>query len=166
MTTIRDEGPLDADAIRRVNDQAFGQPDEGVLVDALRARGAMSVSLVAEIDGEIVGHILMSPAAIADVPGAALGPMAVAPPHQRCGLGSQLVTRALERLRERHCPFVVVLGHPRFYPRFGFTPARTAGVTCRWDVPADVFMIAVLDPAIAGRLHGRAEYQPEFSAFD
>lgn len=166
MTTIRDEGPLDADAIRRVNDQAFGQPDEGVLVDALRARGAVSVSLVAEIGGEIVGHILMSPATIADVPGAALGPMAVVPSHQREGIGSQLVTQALERLREARCPFVVVLGHPRFYPRFGFTPARAAGVTCRWDVPAEVFMLNVLDPGIAERLHGRTEYQPEFSAFD
>lgn len=166
MTAIRDEGPHDADAVRRVNDEAFGQPDEGRLVDALRARGAISLSLVAVIDGTVVGHLLMSPATIADVRGAALGPMAVAPSHQRRGIGSQLVQTAVERLREGRCPFVVVLGHPGFYPRFGFTPARPAGVTCDWDVPDDVFMMAVLDPSIAGRLHGRAEYQPEFAAFE
>lgn len=163
---IRDERPDDADAIRHLHRLAFGQDAEGQLVDALRARAAVLVSLVAVADGAVVGHILMSPATIADVQGAALGPMAVAPPHQRRGVGSQLVQTAIERLRAMHCPFVVVLGHPRFYPRFGFTPAHVGGVTCDWKVPADVFMMAVLDPAVAVRLHGRAEYQPEFSAFD
>lgn len=166
MVTIRDEAAADVDAIRRVNGLAFGQDAEGQLVDALRARAAVLLSLAAVVEDEVVGHILMSPATIADVQGAALGPMAVAPPHQRRGVGSQLVQTALERLREMRCPFVVVLGHPRFYPRFGFTPAHAAGVTCNWKVPADVFMMAVLDPAVAGRLHGRAEYQPGFSAFD
>lgn len=166
MVTIRDEVATDVDAIRRINDLAFGQDAEGQLVEALRARGAVLVSLVAESEGEAVGHILFSAATIAGIEGAALAPMAVAPTCQRQGIGSALVRAGLERLRARAAPFVVVLGHPGFYPRFGFTPAQVLGITCDWDVPPEVFMIAVFDPALAPRLHGRAVYQPEFSAFE
>jgi putative acetyltransferase len=163
MIEIRDEQPADGDRIRDVNRLAFGQEQEGRIVDVLRARGAILQSLVAVADGAIVGHILFSPVRVGTLAGAGLGPMAVLPAYQRQGIGSRLVERGLAQLRDTDCPFVVVLGHPAFYPRFGFTSAAAQGLTCEWDVPADVFMVNVLDPRIADRLQGVAEYPREFS---
>lgn len=162
---IREERPADVDAIGRVNSLAFGREEEGQLVDVLRARAAVLLSLVAVAGDTIVGHVLFSPATIAGVDGAALGPMAVAPAYQRHGIGSRLVRAGLDRLRSQACPFAVVLGYPDFYPRFGFAPASHLGLTCQWDVPPEVFMIAVLEDAVSGRLHGHVAYRPEFSAF-
>ena len=160
---IRSERPRDVEAIRRVNRAAFDQDGEGRIVDALRARGAVRLSLVAVVNDEVVGHILFSPAAIGTLAGAALGPMAVAPARQRQGIGSQLVARGLESLAAQECPFVVVIGHPGFYPRFGFEPATTHGLTCDWDVPAGVFMVKVRHAATAPRVHGHVVYQAEFA---
>jgi putative acetyltransferase len=92
--------------------------------------------------------------------------MAVAPAYQRQGIGSQLVAQGLERLRELGCPFVVVIGHPEFYPRFGFRPASVFGLTCDWEVPAEAFMVNVLNPELGGRLRGRAQYRAEFSTIE
>ena len=166
VVTIRDERPSDLDAIREVNRQAFGQELEGRIVDALRARGAATLSLVAVAEQEVVGHILFSPATVGSLVGAALGPMAVAPAHQKRGVGSQLVTCGIERLRGSACPFIVVIGHATFYPRFGFMPAAARGLTCDWKVPADVFMVNILNPDAAGQLHGRVEYRAEFSTIE
>jgi putative acetyltransferase len=163
MIEIRDERPADIEAVRELNRQVFGQEQEGRIVDALRDRGAVTLSLVAIADGEVVGHILFSPAAVGTVRGAALGPMAVAPAHQRKGIGSRLVARGVEQLRERGCPFIVLIGHPDFYPRFGFEPAGALGLTCTWDVPAEAFMVNLLEPAVGAGLRGRVEYRPEFS---
>jgi len=163
MLEIRDERPTDIATIREVNREAFGQEQEGRLVDALRTNGAALLSLVAVIDGTVVGHILFSPLSAGGLRGAGLAPMAVRPPHQRQGIGSLLVQRGLDRLRAAGCPFVVVLGHPAFYPRFGFEPAAKYGLTCQWDVPADAFMVAVLDTAVTSRLVGLARYREEFS---
>jgi putative acetyltransferase len=160
---IREEQPNDTPAIRDVNRRAFGSDHEGKIVDALRTNRAVSLSLVATLDGAVVGHILYSPAGIGTVEGAALGPMAVLPEHQRQGIGSQLVATGNERLQIAGCPFVIVIGHPGFYPRFGFTPAYRLGITCEWDVPSDAFMVLVLDSQKAGALHGLAEYRQEFS---
>ena len=166
MIDIRDEHPADIDAIREVNRRAFGQELEGRIVDALRARGAAVLSLVAVVDNRLVGHILFSPAPVGTETGAALGPMAVDPAYQRQGIGSRLVTRGVERLRERGCPFVVVIGHPAFYPRFGFGPAGVHGLTSEWTVPDDVFMVNILDPRVAGRMQGRVQFSPEFSTIE
>ena len=163
MMEIRDETPEDRDAIREVNARAFGQDLEGRLVDALRANDGVVLSLVATLQGEIVGHILYSPASISDVAGAALGPMAVVPECQRQGIGTQLVEAGNRRLKAAGCPFIVVVGHAEFYPRFGFTPARPLGITCDWDVPDDVFMLAVLDSWKMTGVSGRAVYRHEFS---
>jgi putative acetyltransferase len=160
---IRDEQPSDVAVVREVNRQAFGQELEGRIVDALRASGGVQLSLVADVGHTVVGHILFSPVNVNAVVGAALGPMAVVPEYQRQGVGSLLVARGLERLRAEGCPFVVVLGHPTFYPRFGFHPAGPYGVHCEWDVPAAAFMVAVLDPSVAGRLKGVARYRSEFA---
>ena len=161
---IREEGPGDVAAIRDVNQLAFGQGQEGELVDALRANGGVLLSLVAISDSKIVGHILYSPIVVGPASqGAALGPMAVHPDYQRQGIGSQLVTAGNRRLADAGSPFVIVLGHPEFDPRFGFTPASALGITCEWDVPDDVFMVLILDRAKCEGMSGRAQYRAEFS---
>jgi putative acetyltransferase len=166
MVEIRPEEPADVEAIREVNRRAFGQDQEGRIVDALRANGAVLISLVAVEQGRIVGHILYSLARIGDLGGAALGPMAVAPEAQRRGIGTRLVEAGNTFLASSGCPFVVVVGHPEFYPRFGFTPARARGITCKWDVPDDVFMVLVLDEARMKGVTGAVAYRPEFSTVE
>jgi putative acetyltransferase len=163
-TEIRIERPGDVAAIRDVNRRAFGQDQEGNIVDALRSNSAALLSLVATLDGRVVGHIMYSPASIGGAAiGGALGPMSVDPDHQRQGIGSKLVEAGNRMLRERGCPFVVVVGHPEFYPRFGFVPASTRGITCEWNVPDDVFMIAVLDERKMDGVSGLTKYCEEFS---
>ena len=127
---IRKERPEDIAAIRDVNDRAFGQQQEGHLVDALRSHGAPLLSLVATLDGRVVGHVLFSPATVGAVAGAALGPMAILPDCQRQGIGSELVEAGNRIIRDSGCPFVIVLGHAHYYPRFGLRPASTHGIRC------------------------------------
>jgi putative acetyltransferase len=118
-----------------MNQRAFEQDSEANIVDALRANGAAMLSLVAIVGGEIVGHIMHSPVDISGVTAAALGPMAVVPAHQRRGIGSRLVDAGSDRLARAGVPAIVVVGHPVFYPRFGFTPASRYGIRCEWPVP-------------------------------
>ncbi len=166
LIEIREEQAADIDGVREVNRQAFDQEQEGRIVDAIRDAGAVALALVAVSDGAVVGHILFSPLTVGTEAGAALGPMAVRPAYQRQGIGSQLVVHGLERLREQRCPFVVVIGHPEFYPRFGFAPAAALGLTCDWEVPAEAFMVNILNAAMGDRLRGRAQYRAEFSTID
>ena len=163
MIEIRQERPGDVDAIRRVNRAAFEQDQEGELVDALRGAGAAMLSLVAVADGEVVGHVLYSPATIGMLSGAALAPMAVLPEFQRQGIGTRLVETGNRMLKDSGCPFVIVVGHPHYYPRFGFVPARPLGITCAWKVPDDVFMILVFDAVAMHGACGLARYRDEFS---
>lgn len=107
---IRDERPGDIDAIRDVNRQAFNQEQEGRIVDALRDNGGVLLSLVAAVNGVVVGHIMFSPLSVGPATGAGLAPMAVLPDYQRQGIGSQLVKQGVERLSKAGCPFVVVIG--------------------------------------------------------
>jgi putative acetyltransferase len=166
MIEIRDEQPRDIGAVRDVNREAFGQDLEGRIVDALRANGAAAVSLAAIDGGVIVGHIIFSPLSVGALLGVGLGPMAVVPNRQRQGIGSRLVEAGIERLRHIGCPFVVVIGHPSFYPRFGFEPAAAYGLTCEWDVPAEAFMVNILNPEVRDRLRGVAQYRAEFSIIE
>jgi putative acetyltransferase len=161
MIDVRKEQPDDIPAIREVNRRAFARDQEANLVDALRAHGAMSLSLVATLAGAVVGHIAYSPLSVGNVVGAALGPMAVLPAHQREGIGRALVEAGTRDLQQAACPFIIVVGHAGYYPQFGFTSARALGITCEWDGPDDVFMVLVLDPARMPR--GQARYRPEFS---
>lgn len=163
MIDIRDERPGDVHAIREVNRLAFARDDEGRIVDALRANGAATPSLVAVDDTVVVGHIMFSPVFVGEVQGAGLAPIAVTPGYQRQGIGSRLVEVGIERLRNAGCPFVVVLGHPEFYPRIGFRPADGYGLTCEWDVPAEAFMVKLLHSALGNQLHGLARYRGEFA---
>ncbi len=167
MVLVRHETTADRDAVRAVNDAAFGRASEGRVVDALRERGELEVSLVAEEDGAVVGHIAFSPAALHGDDGprviAALGPMAVRPDHQRRGIGSRLVVAGLDGCRRLGRGVVVVLGHPNLYPRFGFTVARPLGITCEYPVPDEAFMVAELTPrALAGH-RGVVRYSPAFA---
>lgn len=161
---IRAERPDDVAAIRDVNERAFGQDQEGKIIDALRAKGAALLSLVATLNGRVVGHIMYSPITVGgEVTGAALGPMAVLPEHQRRGIGSKLIEAGNKKLEDASCPFVIVLGHADYYPRFGFRPAGALGIKCEWDVPADAFMLLILDQARMQGVSGLAKYQDEFS---
>jgi putative acetyltransferase len=166
---IRDEAAGDAPAVRAVLEEAFGSPLEAGIVDALRADCPDRLSLVAEGDGGIVGHILFTPveidAAEGVLRGYGLAPMAVRPAWQRRGIGSALIAEGTRRLRDAGVPYVIVLGHPEYYPRFGFERASRHGVRCQWPgVPDEAFMLLVLDPAVAPQLAGLARYRPEFDA--
>jgi putative acetyltransferase len=161
---IRNEHSGDVSAIRRVNRLAFEQDQEANIIDALRTNGAVLLSLVATIDELVVGHAMYSPVDIGDVRGAGLGPLAVLPEHQRRGVGSTLIETGNQQLEDAGCPFIVVLGHADYYPRFGFRPARPLGITCEWDVPDDVFLALILDSARMQGVSGAAQYRPEFSS--
>lgn len=160
---IREEQSGDASAIRTVNVRAFGLEQEANLVDALRAKGAALLSLVATVREQVVGHIMYSPLAIGETTAAALAPMAVLPECQRQGIGSSLVTTGNQRLKDRGYPAVIVLGHAEYYPRFGFVPASTRGIRCEWDVPDNAFMVLVFDEPKMRGISGLAKYRDEFS---
>lgn len=164
---IRAETSADYAAIHRVNELAFERPAEADLVDRLRADNAVTLSLVALEDSQVVGHVLFSPVTVKSEHGEwsaiGLGPVAVLPSHQRRGLGAQLIRAGLDNLRAAGHGVVIVLGHPTYYPRFGFRPTR--GYNIRWeqDVPDEVFMLVELQPgAVAGRA-GIVHYHPAFN---
>lgn len=168
MITVRQEKPDDGAAIRHVNEEAFGRPEEANLVDALRESGALTVSLVAVSDGVVVGHIAFSPVSLEPgtvaVRAVGLGPMAMLPTHQRQGIGLQLVQAGLDACCEAGYEFVVVLGHPDYYPRCGFVPAKTHGLDCEFEVPEDAFMVKVLREDASAELSGRVGYHPAFNS--
>lgn len=168
MTQIRPERAEDIEAIHAVNVAAFETPAEAHLVDALReARVAPFISLVAETKGGVVGHILFSPVqVVGDSTWSALGlgPMAVLPDYQNAGVGSQLVHAGLQACRTGGHEVVVVLGHPNFYPRFGFKRMSEFGLTCEFAAPDNCLMVTELTPgAIAGRT-GEVRYHPLFKS--
>jgi putative acetyltransferase len=166
---IRKEHPGDEKAVFDVNFRAFGQEAEPKVVDILRTNCPQGISLVAEQDGVVVGHILFTPAQIENgskkTDGMGLAPMAVLPEHQRKGIGSALVRSGLEELRRAGTLFVVVVGHPWFYPKFGFEKASKYGVRCEYDqVPDEAFMILVFRPMEFQGVRGVAKERPEFAA--
>jgi putative acetyltransferase len=135
-------------------------------VDGIREACAEALSLVAVREGQVVGHILFSPATIETgdgvVQGMGLAPVAVLPEFQRRGIGGKLVESGLDSLREQACPFVIVVGHPEYYPRFGFKPASGHGLKCQWEgVPDPAFMIVVLDESRMKGVSGTARYRSE-----
>ena len=164
---IRQEEPADIVAIYRINQAAFGQTAEANLVDKLRQGGKLSLSLVAEIDGQLVGHIAFSPVTLETNPSASavvgLAPMAVLPAYQRSGIGSALVREGLARGRAAGFDAVIVLGHPEYYPRFGFVPASRFGLHSEYGVPDEVFMALELRPGALSGCSGLAQYQAEFN---
>ncbi|PYL65005.1 MAG: GNAT family N-acetyltransferase [Verrucomicrobia bacterium] len=162
---IREECHDDIAAVRDLNRQAFGQDQESNIVDVLRANEAALLSLVATVDDRVVGHIMYSPAVVGDnITGAALGPMAVLPEYQRQRIGSKLIKAGNRKLKDAGCPFIVVVGHADYYPRFGFRPASKHRIKCEWDVPDNAFMLLVLDQAKMESVSGLAKYRHEFSS--
>jgi len=165
---VRDEVGADRAGVAALLRAAFEGPAEADLVDQLRGEEGV-ISLVADRAGEVLGHVLFSPATVEQEDGErwqalALGPMAVTPRCQGTGLGSLLARQGLARCRSLGHEVVVVLGHPGYYPRFGFRPAPPLGLTCKWEVPDPVFMVAELqDGALRGRT-GRVHYHPAFDA--
>ena len=163
--TIRPERDEDSGAIRRVTEAAFAQAEhssgtEGAIVDALRAAGALSVSLVATVEGEVVGHVAFSPVTLdgADVGWHGLGPVSVRPDLHGQGIGAALIRAGLAHLQGLGAKGCVVLGDSAYYPRFGFRqdPAiRYAGV------PPEYFMALSLDGSQAA---GEVAYHSGFSA--
>lgn len=147
---IRPAAAADWDAIHVVETAAFGRPDEADLVDALRADGDALVELVAEEGGAIVGHILFSPLATdTGAAFAALAPVAVAPGRQKDGLGGALILAGLDACRAKGIAAVILLGHPDYYPRFGFSAEAARTVKAPFSGPA--FMgLALTKDALAG----------------
>lgn len=167
MITLRQERAEDVAAVHALNASAFGQEAEAWIVDAIRAACPDAVSLVAVEEGRIVGHIFFSPVSVSSLQrsfwGMGLGPMAVHPERQRQGIGSRLVQAGFDMMRELGCPFVVVLGHPEYYPRFGFVPASRYDLTCQWQgVPDEVFMVRILDTSKLAGVTGTVSYREEF----
>ena len=162
--TIREERPEDRDGIREVHRLAFGEDVEADLVDALRDGGHSRLSLVAEVDGVVAGHILLSPLSIVAgaraVPALALAPLAVLPRLHQRGIGSALVARSLDLAREGGHRIVIVVGSPRFYGRFGFS-ARLA-LPLESVYAGDAFQAAALTPGALDGVSGRVVYAPPF----
>ena len=151
---VRAEEPADIPHVHALNCAAFESPTEARIVDALRGQPDV-ISLVAEEDGQVVGHIMFSPVRLrgaGEVRAMALAPMAVALERQRAGIGSALVRDGLARCQEQGVEALFVVGHPEYYPRFGFSLASGFGITCEFDVPDEVFMALELAP---GALRGR-----------
>ncbi|KAF0196703.1 MAG: putative acetyltransferase [Bacteroidetes bacterium] len=168
---IRPELKSDYEKITALHDLAFGQKGEGRLVEALRRNPVFirGLSLVALLDGNLVGHILFFPVLVRDgqkvFRSLALAPLAVLPNYQRKGIGSALVIAGIDEAREGKHRSVIVLGHREYYPGFGFRPAIHYGILPPFDVPSDVFFAMELIPGGLAGVSGTVEYPPEFSEF-
>jgi putative acetyltransferase len=165
LISVRFERPGDEAGIRETNELAFGAPLEARLVETLRGTPDY-LSLVATIDDCVVGHILFTPVTIeppVDCRIAGLAPMAVRPDHQRSGIGGQLIRAGLEQCRRNGYKAVVVLGHPEYYPRFGFAPAHSFGLTCEFPSPPEAFMAIELEAGALSGMNGLVRYLPQFA---
>jgi putative acetyltransferase len=163
---VRRESAADRVAVHALNSAAFGQAAEAGLVEALRDTAGV-ISLVAEVEDQVVGHILFSPVTFTGDESlliAGLAPMAVTPDRQRQGVGSALVRTGIEECRQAGFGAVVVLGHAGYYPRFGFAPASDHGVDCEYEVPPEAFMLAELQPGYLHGASGTIRYHPAFGA--
>jgi putative acetyltransferase len=161
---VRDEQPQDRGQVRIVNQAAFERSDEADLIDRLRVEGAVLASFVAEVDGQIVGHILFSRMTVETAQGSlaavSLAPMAVLPDHQRRQVGSRLVRHGLAELRARGEHIVIVLGHEKYYPRFGFSPEKARYLASPF--PPEAFMALELSDAALEGIHGDVRYPAAF----
>lgn len=165
MPLIRPEQPADVAAIHALTEAAFRQAEhsshtEQFIVDALRDRGELTVSLVAEQDGEVVGHVAVSPVAVSDgsIGWFGLGPISVLPARQEQGVGAALMQAAIDALRSQQAHGCVLLGEPAYYGRFGF---RAEPGLILPGVPAEYFQALCLQPPMA---QGEVRYSPAFEA--
>ena len=161
----REEQPGDIPAIHRLNAAAFPTEAEADLVDALREQNALTLSLVAEENGEILGHIAFSPmttASPSNLKLIGLAPMAVVPERQNRGIGSALIREGIERCKQRGVDAIIVLGHPEYYPRFGFIPAARFNLRSEYGVPEEAFMALELKPGVLAGVAGEVRYHVAF----
>jgi putative acetyltransferase len=165
---IRDETTADAAAVRQVIVAAFKSRIEADLVDRLRAHGKIAAALVATLGNAVAGHIMLTDVALrgTGLPprGAALAPLAVRPAMQRRGIGSDLARAAIARAREVGYGFMVVLGDPAYYRRFGFAAGAALGLACEFDAPLEAFMAMELSPGALAGARGLVQYEPEFDS--
>jgi len=162
---IRAETEDDFAAVQSINLSAFPEDGESRLVNNLRENAQPIISLVAEVDGKLVGHILFSPVTLdskSSLQLMGLAPMAVLPAYQRQGIGSVLIEAGLEKCRLAQYGAVVVLGHPDYYPKFGFTASSNFAIKSEYDVPTDVFMIIELEKGYLEDCSGTISYHEEF----
>jgi len=163
---IRTETGADLAAVGEVNRLAFGREAEARLVDDLRDGGYARLSLVAEEEGRLVGHVMFSEAVIrtdgGEVGALALGPVGVIPERQGRGVGSALIREGLDRCAREGHRIVVLLGHPGYYPRFGFSAERAENLSSPYA--GDAFMALELAPGALSRLVGEFEFAPPFGA--
>ena len=165
---IRNEQPGDFDSIHKLVAAAFPTEAEARLVDLLRAAGRLHISLVAVQNEQIVGHVAFSPVTSANDMsslGLGLAPLAVAEADRRRGVGAALVRAGLQRCREMDVPYVVVLGEPEYYGRFGFRTAAECGLYDAYGGGA-AFQVLELYEGGAPRDGGLVRYSPEFAIFD
>jgi putative acetyltransferase len=165
MELIRPERDEDAAAVRRVHETAFPTSAEADLVERLRAGGKAVIALVAEDVGSIVGHILFSPVALeplAGTVGLGLAPVAVLPDHEKHGVGRRLIQNGLAECRAWGADFVVVIGDPPYYGRFGFEPAEKHGLRSEYDA-GDSFMVFELVSGALPPSGTLVKYAPEFA---
>lgn len=161
---VRVETAADRDAVWQAHRLAFGRNDEADLVNALHDGGFVRLSLVAEKDAQVVGHVLFSDLPIVEDAGTvaalALAPLAVLPDHQRQGVGAALMHRGLEMCREHGHRIVIVLGDPRYYGRFGFSSELAARLGSPF--PRAAFQAVELVPGALAGVMGRVCYPPPF----
>lgn len=160
---IRPEEEGDGPAVHRLLVSAFPTDGEARLVDALRQTQRLFVSLVAVRDADIVGHIAFSPVTIDghDVRGLGLAPVAVSEKCRGCGIGSRLIREGIQNCQQLGFRFLVVLGTPEFYGRFGFVPAASRGLDNEYQA-GDAFMVLELDAGCLNDTTGLVRYAPEF----
>ena len=165
---IREEVPSDIEMIWEVNTEAFETEAEASLVNALSNSGCTYLSLVAETENKVVGHILFTPVELCgndnNLKIMGLAPMAVLSKYQNKGIGSKLVQAGLERCRSLGYDAVVVLGHPNYYPKFGFVPSVKYGIKSEYEVPDEVFMILELIPGSLKNHEGVVKYHEAFNS--
>jgi putative acetyltransferase len=167
--SIRPERPEDHPAVRDVNLAAFETAEEADVVDAMRETPEYipNLSLVAETDQGIVGHIMISEVTIeqenGELTALSLGPIAVLPEHQNKGIGSQLIEAGHQRAKEMGYPFITLIGHPWYYPRFGYVQARQHGLETIWQVRDVVFMVYELQPGALDNAAGKIRYPEPFA---
>ena len=163
---IRKEWAKDFSQVRKLNEAAFETDDEARLVDILRDSNINVISLVAEENGVILGHILFSPVELSNNPEriaiTGLAPMAILPDYQKKGIGSALVRKGLEYCRKASYKAVVVLGHPEYYPKFEFVPSVQFNIKSEYDVPENVFMVKELEKGALKNCSGVIKYHNAF----
>lgn len=165
---IKSETEKDYRDITKVNNLAFGLSSEGLLVENLRLNTDFikDLSLVAEFENKVIGHILFFPIKIVEGEtkhsSLALAPMSVLPEFQNKGVGSKLVTEGLKIAKDLGHPSVIVLGHKNYYPKFGFEPASKWGIKSPFDIPDDVFMAFKLKEEGLKNISGVVKYPKEF----